>query len=150
MTYEIEVVEMAAQPALVVETECDLEAISETLAVCFGKVYTHITQNGGMPEGMPFMRYLAMTDTGFHIQAGMPSQLAGEGEIAAIQLPGGKLATTLFLGPYHEVGPAWDELHAWAEARGFDKMGGWDLYENDPSTVADESEIRTRLYLPAA
>ena len=85
----------------------------------------------------------------FKIQAGIPSDLPGEGDIQAIELPGGKLATILFLGPYDEVGEAWDQLRAWAAERDLDMMGGWDVYENDPDTVSDPSELRTRIYLPA-
>ncbi len=149
MAYEIEIIEAQPQPALVVEAECTPGDFSEVLASCFGRVFQHMAGAGGEPHGMPFMRYLDMGDDWFRIQAGMPSDVAGAGDIQAIELPGGKLATILFLGPYDQVGEAWDELRAWAQTRNLDLMGGWDVYENDPDSVSDPSELRTRIYLPA-
>ena len=149
MAYEIEVIELTPQPALVVETECAPGEFGDVLAASFGRVFQHMGARSAQPHGMPFMRYLDMGDDWFRIQAGIPSDLHGEGDIQAIELPGGKSATTLFLGPYDEVGDAWDELRAWAVKRGLDTMGGWDVYENDPTSVSDPAELRTRLYLPA-
>ncbi len=149
MGYEIEIVDAEPQPALVIEARCGLGEFSEVLASCFGRVFQHIAVAGGEPHGMPFMRYLEMGDDWFRIQAGLPTNVAGAQDIQAIELPGGKLATILFLGPYDQVGEAWDVLHTWAQGRNLDLMGGWDLYENDPDTVSDPSELRTRIYLPA-
>ena len=149
MAYEIEIIEANPQPALVVEAECKPGEFGDVLANSFGRVFQHMGMSGGQPHGMPFMRYLDMRDDYFKIQAGIPSDLPGEGDIQAIELPGGKLATILFLGPYDEVGEAWDQLRAWAAERDLDMMGGWDVYENDPDTVSDPSELRTRIYLPA-
>ena len=149
MAHEIEIIEAKPQPALVIETQCKPGEFGQALATCFGRLFQHMGVSGGQPHGMPFMRYLEMGDDYFKIQAGIPSDLPGEGDIQAIELPGGKLATILFLGPYDEVGGAWDELRAWASDRGLDLMGGWDVYENDPDTVSDPSELRTRIYLPA-
>ncbi|XOV85085.1 MAG: GyrI-like domain-containing protein [bacterium] len=149
MSYDIELVIADPQPALVVETRCDASEFSAVLASSFGKIFQHLAGSNQHPHGMPFMRYLEMTETSFLIQAGIPSDQAGKGEIQSIELPGGRLATTLFLGPYDEVGVAWDALHSWARERHLDLMGGWDVYENDPDTVSDPSELRTRLYLPA-
>ena len=102
--------------------------------------------------GRPFLRYVGMT-TVFKIQAGIPVEvpLPADGEIKAIELPGGRTATALHLGPYHEVGPAWDAVNAWCAEQGVNvHFGGWDVYENDPTTVSDPSEIRTRIYQPLA
>ena len=152
MDYEIEIVDVAPLQALVIETECAPYDFGTVLGSSFGRIHQHIVGRGQEPAGMPFMRYLSMSDTSFRIQAGMPSELDGEGDIVAVELPGGKLATTLYLGPYGDVGAAWDAMQAWAEAEGVGRgvMGGWDVYENDPDTVADESELRTRLYLPVS
>lgn len=100
---------------------------------------------------MPFLRYLEMSDRQWRIAAGVPvaEALTGNDEIVAAELPGGPTATTLFLGAYHDVGAAWDALFAWCGERGRShSQGGWDVYENDPSDVADPGELRTRIYQP--
>lgn len=150
MSYQIEVVTLKPQPVLVMEAEVTPDTLGEALARILPKVHGSVNQLGTVATGMPFLRYLDMNDK-FHIQAGVPVAEAVEGtnEIKSAQLPGGKAATTVFLGPYHEVGAAWDAINAWREERGYAPgFGGWDIYENDPSEVNDPRELRTRLYQP--
>jgi len=150
MPYQIEVVTLKPQPVLVMEEEVSPEALGEALARMFPAVHGHASRLGAEITGMPFLRYLGMTDR-FHIQAGVPiaEPVAGEDDIQAAQLPGGKAATTVFCGPYQEVGAAWDAINAWREKHGFEPgFGGWEIYENDPTEVSDPREFRTRLYQP--
>ena len=150
MSYQIEVVTLKPQPVLVMEEEVAVEDLGAALGRMLPIVHGYASQQGAVITGMPFMRYLAMSDR-FHIQAGMPvaEPVAGSNDVKADTLPGGKAATTVFLGPYDKVGAAWDAINAWREERGMDVgFGGWDIYENDPSEVSDPKEIRTRLYQP--
>ncbi len=150
MSYKIEVVTLKPQPVLVIEDEVAPEALGEALARIFPAVHGHASRLGAEITGMPFLRYLGMTDR-FQIQAGVPvaEPVEGSGEIKAAELPGGKAATTVFFGPYQEVAAAWDAMNAWREERGLSPgFGGWDVYENDPTEVSDPKEIRTRLYQP--
>jgi effector-binding domain-containing protein len=150
MSYQIEVVTLKPQPVLVVEEEVAPEELGEALARIFPAVHGLASRLGAQITGMPFLRYLGMTD-GFHIQAGVPiaEPVPGTDDIKAAELPGGKAATTVFFGPYQEVGAAWDAINTWRQERGIEPVfGGWDVYENDPTEVSDPSEIRTRLYQP--
>ena len=150
MSYQIEVVTLKPQPVLVMEQEVAPDELGKVLGRMLPEVHGYVSQHGAVITGMPFLRYLAMTDR-FHIQAGMPvaEPTAGTDEIKSDELPGGKAATTVFLGPYHDVGDAWDAINIWREERGLpNTFGGWDIYENDPSEVSDPSELRTRLYQP--
>jgi effector-binding domain-containing protein len=151
MSYDIEVIELDPQAAMAIEAEVAPQDLGAELARILPTVHGHVTARGGQPAGMPFLRYLDMGATTFRIQAGLPvvEPIEGDDEIESIELPGGKTATTLFLGPYHEVGEAWDALNAWCAEQGIEvHFGGWDVYENDPSTVSDPSELRTRIYQP--
>lgn len=153
MSYEIEVVELTPQLALVIEAEVAPQELGAELARILPTVHGHVKAKGGTMAGMPFLRYLGMGATTFSIQAGVPvaEPIPGDGEIQSTELPGGRTATTLFLGPYHEVGKAWDALNAWCTDQGIEvDFGGWDVYENDPSTVSDPSQLRTRIYQPLA
>jgi len=150
MEYDIEIVELDEQPVLVIEAEVAPPDLGAELARILPAVHGYVTENGGQMAGMPFLRYLNMTDR-FHIAAGIPTvePMEGTGEILSKVLPGGKAATTLFLGEYHRVGEAWDALNAWCADQGFDVgFGGWDVYENDPSEITNPNELRTRIYFP--
>jgi len=152
MNYGIEVVALKPRPVLVIETEVAPPALGEALARILPTVHGYAESHGACVTGMPFLRYLAMTDR-FRIEAGMPiaEPIAdvGSGEVSCRELPGGRAATTVFLGPYDQVGSAWDAIYAWCDERGIERrIGGWDVYENDPADVGDPKEYRTRLYLP--
>lgn len=150
MSFNIEVVELKPQPVLVIEEDVAPEALGEALARILPAVHGYVRSQGVQMSGMPFMRYLEMTDR-FRIAAGVPvpEAMPGSGEIESSELPGGRAATTVFLGPYQGVGEAWDALYAWCDERGIERrFGGWDIYENDPSQVKNPAELRTRLYLP--
>ncbi len=150
MNYSIEVVDLKPQPVLVMETTVAPDGIGEALAELLPTVYGHVAAQGGNMSGMPFLRYLEMSDR-WQIAAGVPvaEAMPGTDDIIATELPGGPTATTLFLGPYHEVGAAWDALFAWCGERGrLHSAGGWDVYENDPAEVAKPADLRTRIYQP--
>ena len=150
MAVEIDVVELEAQPVLVIEANVAAPKLGEALAEILPKVHQYATEQGIEIVGMPFMRYLEMTNH-FRIDAGIPiaTEVAGDGEIVSKVLPGGKTATTLHLGEYHLVGQAWDAMFAWGEKQGIEQHdGGWDVYENDPTEVDEPGQLRTRLYYP--
>ena len=152
---DIEVVTLEEQPALVIEAKITPEKFGEMLGESYGRIEGHIAKMGVEASGMPFARYHDMSDGTMHLAAGIPiaREIEGDGgDIVYQPLPGGKAATTIYLGEYHEVGAAWQKLSAWMEANGhgsvFSTFGGWDVYENDPGSVSDPCELRTRLYQP--
>lgn len=150
MEYNIEVVDLSPQAVLVMEAQVPPAELGAALGRIFPAVHAHITTQGCDMAGMPFLRYLDMTDH-FSIQAGIPvaAPVVGTDEILATELPGGRTATTLFLGPYDQLGLAWDALREWCTEQRFEVgFGGWDVYENDPTTVSNPQEIRTRIYQP--
>ena len=146
----IETVELAPQPALVVRRRVAITEFGEALADIFSRVFRHIVEAGQQPAGMPFMRYFSMDGVACDIAAGMPVRepIPGAGDIEPHELPGGKVLTALHVGPYEGVGSVW--MQVMRRARELDsehKFGGWDVYTNDPAEVAPE-ERETRIYLP--
>ena len=108
------------------------------------------TEQGGKPAGMPFMRYFSMDGHTMRAAAGMPvhAPLAGSGDIEPHILPGGRALTATHLGDYQGVGMAWQRVWDRARELGVEvRFGGWDVYANDPESVAP-AEIETRIYLP--
>jgi effector-binding domain-containing protein len=149
MEYEIQVVELEPQPVLVVEAQVAPPELGEVLGKILPKVFQYIHEQGQEMAGMPFLRYLNMDDQ-FHIDAGIPTlkPVSGSDDILSKTLPGGRVATTLHLGSYETVGEAWNALFGWCSEQGIkQRMGGWDVYENDPTEVSP-SEVRTRLHFP--
>ena len=148
--FEIKEVHLEPQAALVVKFSSEPQTLGEKLGVHFPAIFQYAGRKGLSLTGMPFVRYLEMTDH-FLIDAGLPTagEMEGRDDIVSKVLPGGKAATTLHPGEYYLVGQAWTAITAWCKERGIESVnGGWDVYENDPNSVSDPSELRTRLYQP--
>ncbi|MXY52433.1 MAG: GyrI-like domain-containing protein [Gammaproteobacteria bacterium] len=147
---QIEEVELAAQPAMVVRRTVDVMRMGEAFADIFPRVAQHIIGSGQAPAGMPFARYFHMDGTHCQLAAGMPvaSALAGSDDIEAHELPAGRALTALHVGPYEGVGAVWQQVWARAREMGSEaQFGGWDVYANDPGEVPEE-KLETRIYLP--
>ena len=158
--YQLEIVELAPQSVLVVQTDSAPQNLGAVLGDILPRIRTFVAQQGGQIDGRPFMRYLDMTDR-FSIDAGFPvdSAMTGQGDIELRELPGGPAITALFTGPPHMVGAAWSAVteyaqeqglandDGWVGVEGWIGKGGWDVYVNDPEVVGIEN-AQTRLYLP--
>ena len=146
----VEEIELEEQHALVVCREIAPQEIGATLADILPRVARAIAGQGGKPAGMPFMRYFSMDGHTMRAAAGMPvhAPLAGSGDIEPHILPGGRALTATHLGDYQGVGMAWQRVWERARELGVEvRFGGWDVYANDPESVAP-AEIETRIYLP--
>jgi effector-binding domain-containing protein len=150
MAYDIEVLELEPQPVMVIKAKVAASQLGEELARILPTVHAYITEQGGEMVGMPFMRYLDMGEQ-LLIDAGIATAtaMAGRDEIQSKFLPGGRTATTLYLGEYERTSEAWDAVFAWAAEQNIEQhWGGWNVYENDPSELSDPTQQRTRLYYP--
>lgn len=153
--YEFKVETLKEQPVMTVRFKVPAEPdkISAKYAEVFGAVFAHVLANGAQPAGAPFGRYHVMKDDGFEIEAGIPVAKAMEekGDVKASKLPGGKVATTVHFGSYHELGKAFAALQKWVGDQGYQPAGGhWEAYLTDPGQEADQSKWQTKLFLPIA
>jgi effector-binding domain-containing protein len=65
------------------------------------------------------------------------------------RLPGGRVAATVHVGPYDELGTAYRELEVWMGKQGLTPSGPpFDIYLNDPSEVEDPARFQTELLWP--
>lgn len=76
-----------------------------------------------------------------------PEAVSGEGfEVA--ELPGGLFASLLHVGPYEDLGGAYEAILAWVPAQGYRFAGPMrDRYLNCPKEVPPQ-ELRTEILVP--
>jgi AraC family transcriptional regulator len=139
------------QPAVCLEvTTSDIGAeLQHVLPATFGWVGQH----GGQIVGAPFTRYLEMGPSSFRIQAGVPTaaMMQASGDVAAVELPGGDIATADHYGPYEKVVETATALTEYLQKQGRSVAGPlWESYVTDPTTVSDPEEVLTVVSIPLA
>jgi effector-binding domain-containing protein len=151
MPYEITVKELAPQPMVSIRTTCHAAVIGSTLAEILPEVFRYIRENDVYPCGPPFTRYHGFSDTEVDIEGGMPvkTPLPGKARIRAGELPGGRVATTIHIGPYERLPEAHDALHAWMREQEVEPAGPqWECYISDPGKEPDPNKRQTELVWP--
>ncbi len=150
MRYAFEIVTLQAQPTVAMEATVAPVEMAPMLARMWPRVAAEIAARGVEPAGRPYLKYLGVGAT-MHIEAGIAvaQPLDVTGELLARELPGGRAATTVHMGPYAGVEDAWTQMYAWLQQQGHaPSLGGWDVYETDPQTVTDPGQLRTLLFQP--
>lgn len=150
MAYNCEVKEQAAQPTLVVRKRAPVDELPRVLGESYLAIMQYIMELGEEPVGPPFAAYHNMDMQDLDVEIGFPVSggLPGKGDIRAGEIPGGKVATCLYVGPYDRVEPAYNALAKKIEEEGCEATGvAYEMYLNDPGQTPPE-ELRTLILLP--
>lgn len=149
MNYKCELKQQPAQPALTIRTRAAVQDLPAVFGKAYGAIMQYLGELHEQPAGMPFAAYYNMDMQNLDIEIGFPvaRKLAGKGEVQASEFPGGKLASVLHIGPYDQVGPAYDALMQWIKAQGYEATGvAYELYYSGPETPPQE--IKTEIVFP--
>lgn len=150
-SYAIEDRLLEAQATAVMTASLPTEEIGPFLSAAFGTVAAYLAEHARKPAGMPFARYRRLGEARFAVEAGFPvaSPVSGDGSVHPSLLPGGRAAATWHVGPYEEVGPAYEALAGWIAAHGATSDGDpWEIYDSDPATEPDQRRWRTEIFQP--
>jgi effector-binding domain-containing protein len=149
MTYLCEINTQPAQPTLSIRTRAAVQDLPAAMGRCFGAIVTYVMSLGQQPVGPAYAGYfnMDMADLDVEIGFGLASPLPGQGDIAATWLPAGEVASTIYEGPYDDIGPAYAALTAWVQEQGRQPSGAaYEYYLNDPN-LSNEPP-RTRIVFP--
>lgn len=155
---EPRVIERADQPYVGIRatvTMTTIPAIADRIPELFG----WLAERGIAPAGAPFLKFNVIDMAAdMELEAGIPtaSAVAGEGEVFAGALPGGRFATATHVGHPAELVDATAALLAWADAQGltWDKSAAdagerWgcrlEIYHTDPADEPDMNRWETEL-----
>jgi effector-binding domain-containing protein len=136
-----------------VRAEIPADEVSQNLAVIFTEVMGALSEQGTPTIGPPFARIHSIDreKNRMDLEAGVPvrAKIAPHGRVTPSELPGGKVATTWHIGPYHELEKSQRRLGQWIESQSLKPRGGfWEIYWTDPSLEPDPSAWRTQILWP--
>ncbi len=76
--------------------------------------------------------------------------MGGRDRVQGRELSGGLAASTLHMGPYHELAEAYQALDLWMKENGYQYAGpAREVYLNDPGQVA-RADLLTEISIPVA
>lgn len=152
MAYRCELVDVVAQPTLVVRTRTTLERLPKVLGPAWGAIVAHAGSLGAQPTGMPFVAYHNTDMSDLDVEIGLPfaQALHGEGDVEASEIPAGRAVATVHVGPYERIGKAYEAILAWLDEQGLAPAGpSYEHYIDDPADTPSEA-LRTRIVWPVA
>lgn len=155
---DVETQQLAPQRVLHIRATIRTADLGETVGDRVAALKDYLRRRGLQPSGPPFARYHTFSESETDFELGVPIAVpdAGEGVIAAGELPGGWVATTWHIGPHDKLGDAYARLGAWVQEQGRAPDGPpWEVYhwlalsqDHDSSTVPDATGWRTQLVQP--
>jgi effector-binding domain-containing protein len=142
--------ERSAQPVLSVRFRAPVQDLPQHFGRVYGAIMQYLGELGEHPTGAPFAAYYNMDMQDLDIEAGFPvgKPLPARDDVQSGEIPAGKAATCLYVGPYDQVGPAWEALSQWVTDSGYEPTGVYyELCLNDPNQQPPQEPL-TQLVLP--
>jgi effector-binding domain-containing protein len=144
MSYDIQIVERTAQPAVVVRGNVAVPDIAGFLSGAFSAAARAVGRQQLSFAGPPFSRYTPGPDGTFDVEAGFPVDGPAQptDQVAVCSLPGGPAARTVHVGPYDTIGLAYEAVEKWLAEHDYLPAGApWECYLDEPSVPNPRTEI---------
>ena len=112
MEYKIKILEEEDQPTLTMRETRSIEKLPEFFGKAFGGVMAYLQELGEEPTGMPFGAYYNLDMSALDVEAGFPvaKEIPGKGDVRASTIPAGTFISTVHIGSYDSMEPAYDAL----------------------------------------
>ncbi|MDA8321128.1 MAG: GyrI-like domain-containing protein [Actinomycetota bacterium] len=139
------------QPTAVTIATLSVDEIGGWLASAYDAVAGVIAARQAEPAGPPFARFHRHEDGEFTVEAGFPvtTEIEAVGQVQPGELAGGMVATTIHLGPYEAMEPAYEAVLTWIAEHGCEPAGdAWEVYFSDPAEDPDPAHWRTEIVQP--
>ena len=145
----IEMLKTPDQPALSIRTRTTVDQLPILIGQGYGRMAAYLASLGEHPSSVPFVAYHNMDMSDLDVELGFPiaSPLPGNGDIICSSVPGGLRVFCMYLGPYSQIGPLYNELAAWITSNGLTQTGAaCEYYFNVPD--CPEEQLLTQVVMP--
>jgi len=150
MSYHCEVKEQPTQKTLSIRTRAAVQDLPQVLGEGYRAIAQYLGELGEQPIGPPFAAYYNMDMDNLDLELGFPvaRTLPSLANIKAGEIPGGRVATCLYTGPYSDIEPAYTTLMKWMADNDYEATGiSYEFYLNDP-TETPPAELQTQIIFP--
>jgi effector-binding domain-containing protein len=151
MFSKCEIKKEPVQPVMSIRTHSTRQDLPDVLGKAFGDVATYIGMQGQQPQGPPFVAYYNLDMENLDIEIGFPvaKKLPSGDMIKASEIPAGKVATTVYTGPYGDgMRAAYEALGKLVEENKCVSTGVvYEIYFNSPMDTPPE-KLQTKIVFP--
>ena len=154
----VELEERQPQPVLSIRATVPVATLTDAQGESLRALWAYLGRRGMAPAGPPFIRYHTFGQAETDVETGVPvaEAVAGEGRVAAGELPRGAAITTWHRGSHDGLAGAYARLGSWLKANGREADGApWEVYwwidlsrEPEPATWPAPADWRTQLVQP--
>jgi effector-binding domain-containing protein len=154
--YEVSVKEIPAEHLVSVRGKYTMATLALVVPRELSRVAGALVAQGVKPTGGAVAVYHGVTEQTVDVELGYPVPEAfapkdPAGGVVASTLPAGKVLFTVHVGPYSEIGSAYQAVMSHAEDQKI-VLGPsmWERYVTDPSVEPDATKYVTEIYWPLA
>ena len=134
----------------ITDTAATTEGIKDVLGKAYGEIMQFVQKNRLQP--LKFMAWYGSSQPPWIMDVAVEVNKTPEtasGRVHSKVQPGGEVLIAHILGPYDQVGQAYNAIGKWMnENHRQAKSAPFEVYINDPASVKDPSEIQTDVYQP--
>jgi effector-binding domain-containing protein len=151
MAHEVEIRELVPEKLASVRGWYPGAELAQVMGTELGRIAGVMSAQGMYPVGPPVAVYHAWTEERVDLELGFP--VAGDFQeaqgVTPSELPGGRVAFTLYVGPYDQIESAYNAMQEYAGASGITLAPMmWERYLSDPNQEPDLSKHLTQIVWP--
>lgn len=145
------ITQTTAQLTAVIRVTVPRGEIQSVMGPGIGELMAAVKAQGIGPAGPWFTHHLKMDPAIFDFEISVPvsAPVAPAGRVVGGEMPAGKVARTIYRGPYEGLGEAWGEFGKWIAGRGHaTREDLYECYVAGPESSPNPAEWRTELSRP--
>jgi effector-binding domain-containing protein len=149
----VELHDVAAHDTAVIRVSTTVDGLKTEIGDALHEIELLTRRAGVGVSGPPFVRYLDWTDRHLVAEIGMPvaRPMPAAGRVEPSELPGGRVASVIHLGPYETIATTYQLMTARLEELGLRATGPmWEIYWTDPDRFVQPETWRTEVVYPVA
>jgi len=138
----IEIFEKNEQATVSIRTRTKVEKLPALIGESYDKLAAYLKEAGQLLADVPFVAYHNMDMQDLDVEMGFPlaKPISGKGDITPGSIPAGKYVYCMYLGPYSEMGPTYEEMGKWIADKGLQATGAsYEYYYNDDTFPESEA-----------
>lgn len=148
--YKCRLIEQKVQPALTICYQETMKNIQQIIGQAIFAINQYANKLGVKPSGAPYVVYHGLNKQNINMEIGIPfaKKIKGKDNIKESEIPGGKYASCIHVGPYNQLGAARAVLNQWMLENDYDSAGvSYEFYLNDPQKTPPD-KLKTQILFP--